>query len=303
MILIGNTRLRSIERHLYYVESGAPVVVGLTDLDEYSEQLIRAGFGADPSPGDRLLPASKGPVSHFNAEGRWEKRRDQPMETAYSEFNWEWKLWDGTWMSETRYREYERYPRTKIPPPAVELEVKKSPQGDRVLVTDALDYTAGNKKALLHRINLLRELFGAAAILTENLDQYMKVEVKRLNWEILPAGELPWPKLKNHVRPLIDEMGERKAPVAERRLKILTEDFKPDLAAVGQAGFRGYLVFGFGDTYVLESLYYGNATYVFGKDWEELSRLTKAEIIHGNLQRARIIHREAWEQEIRELLT
>lgn len=302
MILIGDTRLRSLERNLHYVEAGAPVVVGLTELDQYPDQLHAVGFGPDPAPGERLLPAPKGPVSRFNAEGRWEKHRDQPKETDYSEINWEWKLWDGTWMSETRYREYERYPRTKVSPPAVELEIEKSPEGDKVLVTDSLPYTVANETALLHRINLLRELFGAAAILTDDLDQYTKVEIKRLNWQLLPAGELPWAQLQSHVEPLIDELGARKAPVAERRLKLLTEDFTPDLAAVGQAGFRGYLVFGFGETHILESLYYGNATYVFGEDWEELSQLSKAEIIHGSLEQDRIVHRENWETQIRELL-
>jgi hypothetical protein len=33
----------------------------------------------------------------------------------------------------------------------------------------------------------------------------------------------------------------------EHRLRLLTEDHKPDFSAVGRAGFHGYLVFGFTD--------------------------------------------------------
>jgi hypothetical protein len=224
------------------------------------------------------------------------------METAYREINWEWKLWDGTWMSDTRYQPYLRYPRTKIEAPAVELEVQNDPAGAPLLVVDPLDFLPENDAALLHRINLFRELFGEAAVLTEDLEHYVRVETRRLNWELLPSGEMPWEQLQTHVNPLIDAMGERKGPVASRRLRLLTQEFHPDLVAVGRAGFSGYLVFGYGDVYVMESLYYGNATYVFGSDWEVLSKLTKAEILNGDLQEARIIHREAWENEIRELL-
>ena len=224
------------------------------------------------------------------------------METAYREINWEWKLWDGTWRSETRYQPYQRYPRTKITAPGVELEVRSEPDGALVLAADSLDYVAANEAEILHRINLFRELFGEAAVLTEDLEHYVRAETRRLNWELLPPGEMPWPLLRHHVKPLIDRMGERKGPVATRRLKMLTEEFQPDFVAVGRAGFAGYLVFGYEDVFVMESLYYGNATYVFGEDWEELSKLTKAEILREARQRDRIIHRESWEGEIRQLL-
>lgn len=302
MILVGRTRLRSLKRHLDYVASGAQVVIGLTDLADHTEDLVRAGFGAAPQPGERVLPAAIGPVSAFNAEGRWKVHRDRPMETAYREINWEWKLWDGTWMSDTRYQAYQRYPRTKIEAPAVELEIQHEPGGALLLATDPLAFLPENEEALLHRINLIRELFGEAAVLTDDLEHYVRVEKRRLNWELLPPGEMPWPQLQTHVKPLIDEMGERKGPVATRRLELLTQEFQPELVAVGRAGFTGYLAFGYGETYVMESLYYGNATYVFGKDWEELSKLSKAEILRDDLQQARIIHRETWEEEIRELL-
>ena len=47
----------------------------------------------------------------------------------------------------------------------------------------------------------------------------------------------------------------------------------------------------------------GNATYVFDKDWEELSKLTKAQILDEGLQRDRVIHRKGWHQRIRHLLS
>ena len=76
------------------------------------------------------------------------------------------------------------------------------------------------------------------------------------------------------------------------------------MIAQGRGGFSGYIVFGFPrkNLYVLESLYYGNATYVFRENWEKLSQLSKAVILSGNLQTARIVHQPGWEKEVRHLL-
>jgi hypothetical protein len=48
--------------------------------------------------------------------------------------------------------------------------------------------------------------------------------------------------------------------------------YNPDFVGVGQAGFRGYVIFGLTEKnlFVCESIYTGNATYVFDKRWEEL---------------------------------
>jgi hypothetical protein len=92
--------------------------------------------------------------------------------------------------------------------------------------------------------------------------------------------------------------------IVEHRIQVLTEEHSPALTAVGRAGFDGYLIFGYPDKhrYVLESLDYGNATYVFGENWEALSQLTKREIIADDLHLARIIHRQGWAAEIADVL-
>ena len=45
----------------------------------------------------------------------------------------------------------------------------------------------------------------------------------------------------------------------------------------------------------MESILTGNATYVFGNDWREVLSLTKAEVIHEDLHKDRIIHVKGWE--------
>ena len=66
----------------------------------------------------------------------------------------------------------------------------------------------------------------------------------------------------------------------------------------------GQVIFGFPhkNLHILESMYFGNATYVFDERWEELSKMTKAEILDQRLQTDRVIHEEGWENRVRNLL-
>ena len=54
--------------------------------------------------------------------------------------------------------------------------------------------------------------------------------------------------------------------------------------------------------YVLESLIYGNATYILGENWENLSQLSKAEILNGNHHLERFVHGENWEDNLKEFI-
>lgn len=308
MRLSGKTKLRSLDRHLRGIDKGTPVVVALTELDRHRAALRRAGFSDVLEEGETVLPTAIGKVSAFNAEGGHIIHRDRSKETVYRQQEWTWEEWHGPYdrVEQSRIVDvpYERYPRTRIPPPAVELSVANDVTGDKVVVTGPLDYTDANNDALLHRINLLRELFGEAEMLTENLKPFTRIKVRRVNWEILPEGEMPWARLRERLEPIMRQFGERKGPAVEHRLRLLIEDHEPDFTAVGRAGFHGYLVFGYKhkSVYVLESLHYGNATYLFDEGWERLSQMTKAEILAEDLHKARVIHREGWEREMRKLL-
>jgi hypothetical protein len=74
--------------------------------------------------------------------------------------------------------------------------------------------------------------------------------------------------------------------------------------AVGQGGFTGYIVFGFPgrDFSVLEHLRVGNATYVLGEDWSQVSRMTKSQILDENRYLDRIVHTRGWEGRLARLL-
>lgn len=61
-------------------------------------------------------------------------------------------------------------------------------------------------------------------------------------------------------------------------------------------GVDDYIAYLFKDRgfVILECLEKGNALYVFGSDWEKIARLTKAQILSGNLHMERIVHTKGW---------
>jgi hypothetical protein len=284
------------------------MIIGLTSAEEHRAKLFALGFSEHLVPGERLLPPRLGPISRYNAVGKEIVHRDRPKEKLTRQIVWEWEQWRGR---DTERRSkivdvpYERYPRTQVPPPSIELALARDSDGELIVVTEPVVYRDQEAAEILHRINLMRELFAEAAVLTEDLEHFVIPAFQRLNWEVLPPGEMPWDQLQKRLEPVLKEkFGERERPVVEYRLQVLTEKHSPGLTAVGRAGFDGYLIFGYPEKnrFVLENLDYGNATYVFGQNWEKLSQLTKREIIADDLQLARVIHREGWADEISEIL-
>lgn len=306
-MLITGARIRSLRRHLAGVPEGAPVVVGLREPDRFAQRLQQVGFSSELAVGETVLPAIIGPRTKFNAEGDYIIHRDRPKETAYRQTVWTWFEFRGPYDREEVSKvvdvPYERYPRTFRPPPSVQIQVAVRAES-KYLVTEAVPHDEAHAADLLHRINLFLELFGEAETLTADLDGYIVAEVRRLNWTVLPPGEHPWPRLQKQLQPIVDQAAEGNRPLLLHRLSFINA-YKPTFTAVGRAGFAGYIVFGFPekDLFVLESLYYGNATYVFGEQWEALSRMTKAEILGGHLERDRIIHRDGWQRAVRALLS
>ncbi|MFU1627707.1 hypothetical protein ACM2VE_24090, partial [Escherichia coli] len=116
---------------------------------------------------------------------------------------------------------------------------------------------------------------------------------------LLPQGQQPWSTIGSKILSAIKIRGKGNTAVVEGRLELINSK-KPDFVAVGQAGFQGYVIFGFTgqNIYVLESSQCNNATYILNNNWQQLSQLTKAEILDGNLHHARVIHRVNWAAEI-----
>ncbi|MFH2068270.1 MAG: hypothetical protein ABII89_02245 [Candidatus Omnitrophota bacterium] len=307
-MIITKKRIRNIDPYIQHIPEGSRIVIGIVDLQRFFETLKKIGFVEPYSKGQSLLPAGVfGPVSLYNAEGKNIAHKDEPMETAYREAEWRWTEWHGRYdrieQSKIVYVPYKRYPRTFVKPPSIEFTINVGLTGQLFLTTPDITKVARNRELLTHIANLFLEIFGECQFFTENLEKIVKPSTIRLNWEILPRGKMPWEQLKKHIAPLIEQAPKGNQFVLLHRLGTINK-MKPDFRAIGRGGFHGYIVHGFTENniYILESMYYGNATYVFGETWEDLSKKTKAEILNQELQKDRIIHYEGWEERVKNLL-
>jgi hypothetical protein len=160
-----------------------------------------------------------------------------------------------------------------------------------------------NKTELVHAVNLILEYFGECTFYDENRDQIIKSSIRQLNWKILPKGKHPFSVIREQLEDVLLEVPKGKRNFADRRLESINS-FEPEFTAIGQGGFSGYVIFGFPakGVYVLESVLYGNATYILGDDWEKISILTKAEILSEGLHIDRYVHLRNWFHKIKQLL-
>ena len=307
-MIISGKRKRKLDKKLFRLKEGSYVVPSVSISNLLTKTLLGIGFTNKMEDGETILPPSDfGPVCRFNADGKEIVHKNRPMETAYRQVEWTWEQWSGRYDTETMSKivdvPYKRYPRTLLPPPSIELSIVKNNKGEKFLVAPKQELDFDDTDALLHCINIFLEIFNQCQILSEHLEGYSIKNVKQLNWQVLPHGKYPWKKIQGQLKPIIEREKEQKQIVMQHRLELIT-GYDPEFVAIGKAGFSGYLIFGFPrkNLYVLESLYYGNATYIFEENWAILSKLTKAEILTGNFQKDRIIHRVKWDGHIKQLL-
>jgi hypothetical protein len=301
-VIIKKSRIRSIKANIGETKHGDKFIIGMGNIGRYKNILSKIGFTKNLENGESVLPSPLGPISRYNALGKNLVHKNKPMETAYTTIEWKWEQWAGRGRTEKKSklvdRPYKRYPRTFILPPSVELTISENTNGNKILITPLFEYK-NNDEDLIHRINLFLELFGECELFNENLDSIIKTPLKRLNWEILPEGPMPWEKFVKNTNKIINVLSVTKRKFARDRVTTI-EKFGPDFHAIGKAGFKGYIVFGFEDRrlYIFESLYHGNATYIFDDEWKKLSKKSKAEILDNNLQKDRIIHRKNWSKKV-----
>jgi len=302
MLIIGKKRIRKSGKYLAHLAEGDLAFVGLPITEDISSKLKEIGFET-VTLGETLVPSPEmGNISKFNANGREVPQRDLPMEIAYRQQYREWKDWHGTSYSGFSSIPYKRYPRKLTPPPGIELTIIQKDNKQFVIAGEAIVNGQTPDEDITHRINLMLEIFKSVEILQENLERYEIPRIRRLAWDVLPVGKMPWDQFQPKLIPLLEKASKGKKLIIAERLETVSM-YKPDFHAIGKNGYRGYIIFGFTglNLYIFETAEYGNATYVFEGDWEFLSQMTKAEIISGNLQKHRFVHLDGWADQVKSL--
>lgn len=299
---IEKKRVKNIESYLKHIPKGEKIriVFGIENKDDYK----KVGYSSQPAAGETILPKIVGPVSRYNSNGKWKSLKTIPKERRYIHtIMWRWTTWNGE-ENEKPVDIYRLcYQRTLESPPSVELTLVEK-DNKQYFFSKSLEYPSTNddKLYLLHTVNLFLELFGSCQILTNSLN-VPNIKIKRVNWEILPPGKQPWERVEAHIKSISlgKKIGTRE--IILERQKFITSQ-KPDEIWKGIGGFNDYLAYVFlqKKMVVLESIRHGNAIYVFGLDWQDVSKLSKAEVLQDNLQKERIIHAKGWKNKLKTLL-
>ncbi|MBD1432373.1 hypothetical protein H8B06_06015 [Sphingobacterium sp. DN00404] len=286
---IQGKRVRNIEKYLADIEEGAIFRIALLQPNDFERRVVNTGFD-DLELGIQILPNIIGARSRINAEGGFIVHRDREKERKFREL----VVTDWHGNPHTVDIPYLRYPRTEIPPPSVELTVMENAINEVLIVSPDLVNEQANYPDILHIVNLFLELFGECDTVREDNEVVINLNapVRRVNWTVLPQGVYPWERLRSNVEELVDRAKQNYQPIIRQRFKVITS-YSPNFVAIGRAGFNGYVVFGFPEKnfFILESIFHNNATYVLGRDWEDLSQLTKAELIADELYQQRFEHR------------
>jgi len=291
------SRIRKTAAYLQPIADNASFYITMAVNKISLSRIKQIGF-TDIEPGADILPRAVGTVSNYNANGKYIIHRDQPKITKYRSF--EAPGWHNTRHMVTI--PYQAYQRTFVAGPEIRLTIAQS-NDELLIVSPLLTKSAINESINKHVINLFLDLFGDFQLLNDQLKAaFIDVPVRRLDWTLLPMGEYPWSRIEQEgLLPKQKNGKERQI----RHTDDVIRQFNPTSCAIGNGGFKGYVAFCFPDKGInlMENFFHGNATYIFNQDWEELSKQTKATIIHGNLALHRIEHRKGWEQEIIKLLS
>lgn len=298
-MLITKKRINNIDVYIapFEKEEGLYVATAI-NTKVLDHNLKTIGFPSIDFTGVKLIPRGIGPVTKFNAEGRFIPLKYLPKETYYRD------AFIKDWHGNFHYVGIpgKRYQRKQISAPCQEISLITI-GNNHYAISDLLPNTLEGKEQIKHVVNLFLEIFGVCEILDKNkCPEVATAKLKRANWQILPEGEIVWERV-NKIVGNIQNPNDLAGQLQKFRFKTIIK-YKPDLVYYGNGGFHGYLVFVFkkNNLVLMENMVYGNATYVFRDNWEELSKLSKAEIIKYNLQEKRLVHRANWAYQISALL-
>lgn len=257
---------------------------------------IQAGEPAPP-------PLSCGLYARRNIEGWEERRTDLPKGKR------EISSWAPSWNSGSYHlvsREIDAYPVDYHPArlltiSATVLEHLVEGALVRFRVDQPLDKGGESFSTdLQFNLRLLREAVGDAHVFDADLSDEEFARIQSVDWELLPKGsaERVLARLGGH-----KEVDPERLKVATERLRVL-DRLDHDGYVVGSGRFARYFGAKFGDRLVaLENLEYGNALYVFEENWEQLTQLSRTNLIRRRDPSVhRIPHLPGWQSVIRKLV-
>lgn len=299
---------KAVQRELNRVAGSRVVVAAVLtitakEVGKYRHLGLRLENGRIKTGSPAPPPPSYGVYARRNLDGWKGKRTDLPKETR------DVSSWAPSWNSGGYHlvsREIEAYPvehhaAKLLTISATVLEDLVDGGLIRFRVDQPLEREADGFAAdLRFNLRLLREAVGEAHVYDADLGDEEFARIQHVDWEMLPAGSTD--RVLEHLASRKPADTER-LEVAAERLRVL-DRLGHDGFIVGKGKFARYFGARFGERVVaLENLEYGNALYVFQENWEQLTQLSRTELIKRRDPSVhRVPHLPGWQSAIRKLV-
>lgn len=294
-------RIRHANKYLqFYLQENDHFYVGLLFEDFIKNQnLIKYNLLKTFINENKIMPKGIGSVTKVNIKGKYERK--QPEEKVTKKVHIEYTRRDGAFISYDR--NFDVFVKVLKHKYNVELIYKINKHGQQVVVSDMLhfDETTENIQKNTHIINIYCEIFNDFEIFNSELEPAIHFN-KKFEKDILPKGSLQddtvFEEIKEFAGRYTRNTETQKA--FQKRLHVLKR-YDPDVRGKGPSNFYGYIVFGFSSLkiVVLETMYSGNATYIFNeKDYEEKIIQDKQTVLNTKAMLKRFYHHDNWEHKI-----
>ncbi len=254
---------------------------------------------------EHILPRPDvGRYSKYNLYGREIVRDDLPMVSkGYSVDSPNFGDWskgshDVTWYKDVYQREYlaPKYREVKI-----EL-VGVDDHNNHIFKFTVDDILNGKNSTfqedLLFNLNLLQENTGNHGVFPINADINQYLRSLYVSWEILPPGEI-----EQTITRILTGIQSKDPKLRQKltdRFKFLSS-MKPRNFVQGTSRFQRYFGAQFADDLVVfENVAYGNAIYIMFQNWEELSKISRVDLLSTTSQEfIRILHTKTWKLKLK----
>lgn len=301
---IKQSRIRKGDKILSDLEEGNLFYIGV-NIDDDIKLISENKLGIDSFDlGAIIFPEpTLGIMNKRNTIGDFTIDKNKPKEPYDVAFNWTLVDWGGNTHSGTSYITKYRYHRDFIEPKEMKLLVTEKENNEKIIIINKVfENIQSNFEDIKFATNLLLEIFGQAETfkIEEGDNIVESTDFQDLPWEVLPPGERIWEAFNQGIT---ESLSASERTLMKERFSFL-EQFKPSNRYKGEGGYIDYVIFEYDEngTYILESIIYGNATYILKDNWENVSKLTKKEIINGDLAEDRIVHNNRWQENILEYL-
>lgn len=170
----------------------------------------------------------------------------------------------------------------------------------KVLIDVPLNRTDSTfNQDLLFFINLLQENLHEIDVISTNTDE--NLNTVDVDWELLPVGTSDIKKIiSSKVKPSFQNEKD-----TQDRIDFFADNsFHVKSYINGKNSFNRYFGMILTNQYViLEDFHYGNALYIFKKDWETFSQKSRLDLIHlDDTSIERVIHNKNWKNRVNDIL-